>query len=150
LNKSHSIKRGDYKVKIFDIKSNRILIDTKIRNHLLIKLLISGNFEISGGHIYHSNSVVKIRYDLLDEFRDSENTRVKSLNESQLFDYYQDLMLLPPDRQISNLLFSPLNKRMCMLIDDQVKFEEPSILRITPYLHDRRIVLDVPTYSNQY
>lgn len=98
LNKSHSIKRGDYKVKIFDIKSNRILIDTKIRNHLLIKLLISGNFEISGGHIYHSNSVVKIRYDLLDEYRDSENTRVKSLNESQLFDYYQDLMLLPPDR----------------------------------------------------
>ena len=64
----------------------------------MIKLLISGNFEITGGHIYHSNSVVKIRYDLLEEYIDINNTKIKSINEESLFDYYSDLMLLPKER----------------------------------------------------
>ena len=64
----------------------------------MIKLLISGKFEITGGHIYNSNSVVKIRYDLLEEYRDASNTKIKSLNEKALFDYYSDLMLLPKGR----------------------------------------------------
>lgn len=69
-----------------------------------------------------------------------------NLTEEALFDIYEGVMDTPEGYTInsSNILFSHYNDRICWLIEDYEKMSRPTIIRMTPYLHDRRIYLDIP------
>ena len=68
------------------------------------------------------------------------------MDEQKFFDFYHGMMEIPKGHSInsSHLLFSNANNRMCFIIEDFHNIENPTILRITPFLHDRRIFLDIP------
>lgn len=59
----------------------------------LIGRLKSDCFTFTSGNIYFNNSVVKIRYDLLDK-RDS------MLTADQVFDFYDDVLNLDENRSV--------------------------------------------------
>ena len=55
-----------YKFKIFDIEGKNLVFEIEITNKHLISRLISGLYTFSDGHVYYSNNVLKIRYDLVN------------------------------------------------------------------------------------
>lgn len=68
------------------------------------------------------------------------------LTEETLFDIYEDVMDIPDGYTVNsaNLLFSHHNNRICWIIEDQDGMSNPTTLRFTPYLHDRKIYMDIP------
>ena len=48
------------------MKERKILFEKIIYNKQLIGRLESGLYTLADGHIYHSNNVIKVRYDLID------------------------------------------------------------------------------------
>jgi hypothetical protein len=55
--------------KIFDLESKDILYETSLDNENVIGRLKSGLFTLVNGHMYYSNNVIKIRYDLLQSHK---------------------------------------------------------------------------------
>ena len=41
-----------------------------VRNPEIIDLLLSGFYNLLGGHIYFANEIIKLRYDLLEKDQD--------------------------------------------------------------------------------
>ena len=66
IQKKRNDKNEEHKFKIFDLDERKIIFEKVIYNKDLIGRLISGLYTIVDGHIYYSNNVVKIRYDLID------------------------------------------------------------------------------------
>ena len=73
---------------IYDIESEEILINLKIKSREIIGRLKSNLYNFVGGHIYYNNKVIKVRYDLLETFKGGE------ILEHQLFDHYSDVIKL--------------------------------------------------------
>ena len=70
FSKSWSIEKKDYihrKIKLFDTVKNEIIYEKRLKIEQLVGLLESGLYTLMDGHIYFSNDVIKIRYDLLDK-----------------------------------------------------------------------------------
>ena len=59
-----------------------MFLETYIEYPPLVGRLLSGLHTFVDGHIYYSNNVIKIRYDIINE--ETKNT----LKENELFDYY--------------------------------------------------------------
>ena len=55
-----------YKLKVYDCKLNIIQYQTIITQPILIGRLKSGRYTFADGHIYYSNNVIKLRYDLIE------------------------------------------------------------------------------------
>jgi len=75
-------------VTIYDIESEDILINLKIKSREIIGRLKSNLYNFVGGHIYYNNKVIKVRYDLLKDFKGGE------IKENQLFDHYSEVVNL--------------------------------------------------------
>lgn len=71
--------------KIFDLKQRIILFEKTIKNKTLIGRLESGLFTFVDGHIYYSNNVIKIRYDLIN------SKMVSKYDDDQIFDFYYEI-----------------------------------------------------------
>jgi len=71
-----------YKLKVYDCHANRIQYETTITNQVLIGRLHSGMYTFSDGHIYYSNNVIKLRYDLI------ESVNSYNYTEDDIFDFY--------------------------------------------------------------
>ena len=54
------------KVQIFDLVKKTVIFDILVKDVELIGRLNSGLYTLTNGHIYYSNDVIKIRYDLID------------------------------------------------------------------------------------
>mgnify|MGYP001401189499 CR=1 FL=1 len=62
---SDSVLKTVYTFKLFDLYTDSILIELNLENQNLIGRLKSGLFSFIDGHIYFSNDLIKIRYDLI-------------------------------------------------------------------------------------
>ena len=102
----------------------------------MIGRLISGLYTIVDGHIYYSNNVVKIRYDLIDS-----NKRYR-YNDDQIFDYYKDIFEISSTEKIKST--TPIQShefhRFAYIIFDR-ELQKPKQILILPYLHDRKIYI---------
>ena len=112
----------------------------------MIGRLESGLYTFAEGHIYFSNHVIKIRYDLIDSLQYS------TLKESDIFDYYFDIIKL---KGIGNkvMLGSPFDSntmnRFVYIIQDS-KNSKPNRVLILPYLHERRVYLQRYKENTEY
>jgi hypothetical protein len=88
------------------------------------------------GCIYFNNTVVKIRYDLLDK-------RDALLTSDQVFDSYPDIFNIDEDQYIKfgTPLKSLQSHRFAYIINDSSK-TQCNIVRMMPFLHERRIYLN--------
>jgi hypothetical protein len=60
----------DHILKILELKSTILIQELRIDDEELVGRLKSDIFTFEDGHLYYNNTVIKIRYDLLDK-RDS-------------------------------------------------------------------------------
>jgi hypothetical protein len=101
-------------------------------------LLVSGQFRLLEGHIYHKNMVIKVRYDLI------ERSEKKYFDEHNLFDFYHENLPLRHGMKIAsdNILICELRHRMAFIAEDIERQERTSTVRIMPWLHERRLYFD--------
>ena len=59
----------------------------------LVGRLINMRYLFVDGHIYYSNKIIKLRYDILT----NQTKSYKTLGEYELFDYYKDILNLGLD-----------------------------------------------------
>jgi hypothetical protein len=69
-----------YTIKIYDFITEDFLFETKVTDPGFIGRIMSGLFTYADGHIYFSNNVIKIRYDLI------ESNKGLNLDEKEVFD----------------------------------------------------------------
>lgn len=84
-----------YKTVIYDLKQNCVAFECGITNLPLINRMLSGVCTLDGGHIYFSNHIIKIRYDLV-----LINSKTQYMGEYQIFDYYDNAIELSPNQKI--------------------------------------------------
>jgi hypothetical protein len=69
LTKSKGIQNGKleiiYSFKVFDVDTLTVITDIVIKDEERIGRLKSGLFSLIDGHMYFSNDLIKIRYDLI-------------------------------------------------------------------------------------
>lgn len=138
-----------FRMKLFDVASSKVQIDIQITNPFVIGVLSSGYYTLVDGHIYHCNSVIKIRYDLLEA---KDNTSHENLSENDFFDIYKNMFPLRPGCRISSssLLNNVESHRFAFLSEDTRNQALPSVVRISPYLHERRIFLRSRQRNKRY
>ena len=70
LTKSKGIRNGTFEViydlKIFDMDTKTSIIDISLTNQDRIGRIKTGLFTLIDGHMYFSNDLIKIRYDLIE------------------------------------------------------------------------------------
>lgn len=132
-------------ITILDIASNNIVYETLIKNRTLIGRLKSGNYSVSEGHMYFSNNVIKIRYDLIQRPNSSQ------YSEKQVFDFYEDIFKLKKNEIImANCpLVSDVMNKFVYIIRNQKLYTPPQII-VLPFLHENRIVLHRNKPSTEY
>ena len=139
--------KRDKFITIFDIETDKQLYQIRIKNREIIGRLKSNLYNLVEGHIYYNNSVIKIRYDLLISMKGEE------IKESQLFDYYHDILSLKNKGedfiQSGTPLQTCLYNRLAYVIRNRKKLL-PRKLLILPYLHERRIYLNRRHKQNQF
>ena len=79
--------------KMVDCHKNSTLVKFVVGDKDIIGRIKCGLFKLINGHLYFTNKVLKIRYDLL--IGDSTH-----LNEYHIFDMYEDLLDLQYKEQI--------------------------------------------------
>lgn len=139
---------GDYvsrKFKLFDSVSGEIIYQRILKFEVMIGLLESGLFTFVDGHIYYSNDVIKIRYDLLHKLNGDK------IKEHEAFDYINDIFDLKAGERIRSLtpIDSYKDHKMAYVIQDMVNFGISTVM-LVPYLHDRKIYLNKPKMNTQY
>lgn len=70
---SHTIDRRTWRVKLLDVKDSKLQINIKLSDETITGIMTSGYYTLVDGHIYHNNSVIKMRYDLLEGQQDRED-----------------------------------------------------------------------------
>lgn len=102
-------------------------------------ILISGQFKFLDGHIYHKNEIIKVRYDLIGGGR--------KLTQEELFDFYPENLPLREGMKIGSdaILICEIRHRMGFIAEDIDTQKRCSIVRIMPFLHERRLYFDADT-----
>jgi hypothetical protein len=129
----------------YDAKKKEKIYEISITNSEIIGRMKSGLFQLSQGHIYYNNDVIKIRQDLINSDQNA------SFTESEIFDMYPDVFELEDGMRIrSNTpLDSSRYRRFVYIFQDSNYLRTKTIL-ITPYLHERRIYLNRVKFNTQY
>ena len=137
---------GHHKLQIMDIGTNEILYESKTDNAELFGRLKTQNLIFLNGHIYYGNKCIKIRYDLL---RDKKT--IRDLKEYEVFDYYDNILCLKKGEtiMIGQPSFTPEANRMMYIVKGK-KNESCRKLLFTPYLHERKIMLNKTREDNEY
>ena len=126
---------------LYEIDTEKILYQLQISSREIIGRMKSNLYNFTDGHVYYGNKVIKIRYDLINQRSE--------IKENQLFDFYSNILLLKGDDyvQTKTPLQTATYNRLAFMIRNLVKLK-PRILRILPYLHERRIHLNRRDNSN--
>lgn len=127
-------------LKLFDVATSQVQLDVRLSRPEIIGILSSGYYTLVDGHIYHNNNVIKMRYDLLES---KSRNLCETVTEEEFFDCYDSIFPLRPGCRISSssLLNSLDSHRFAFLSEDTLNQELPLLVRITPYLHERRVYL---------
>jgi hypothetical protein len=111
----------------------------------LIGRIESGLYTLADGHIYFSNNVIKIRYDLTDSDQSAR------FNDEQIFDFYLNIFDIEKTEQIKSTtpLQSHVFHRIAYIIYDKQN-QSPKKILILPYLHDRKIYIKSHNKNTTY
>lgn len=63
-------EKNDHFFKIYDLTTQDIVYQDNLHNKELVGRLKSGLYTFVQGHIYYKNNVIKIRYDLIEKYKD--------------------------------------------------------------------------------
>ena len=55
-----------YLKKVFSETDLELLVATKVTNWRIQGMMLTGQYVLLDGHIYHKNEIYKVRYDLID------------------------------------------------------------------------------------
>jgi hypothetical protein len=149
LTKSKGIQDGKlniiYSFKVFDVDTLTVITDINLKDEERIGRLKSGLFSLIDGHMYFSNDLIKIRYDLIYDSKRNQTF----LNEEMLFDNYDDCFKLDRSELVRSKtpLISLNGNRFCYIISDKFK-KLPIDVFIIPFLHDKRIELGKDNQKN--
>lgn len=100
-------------------------------------MLLSGHLRLLDGHIFSQNQVIKVRYDLIG--------KKPKINENDLFDFYSENLPLRKGMKIASdaILICELRHRMAFIAEDVAYQKRCSVVRIMPFLAERRVYFDV-------
>jgi len=111
----------------------------------LIGRLLLGLFTFSDGHIFYSNNVMKLRYDLINSNKSMQCT------DKEIFDIYTDVFEL--DDNVKVKLGTPLNSyashRFAYIFSDKNQ-KQANTIYILPHLEERRIYLNRIKKNTEY
>ena len=114
-----------------------MFLETYIEYPPLVGRLLSGLHTFVDGHIYYSNNVIKIRYDIINE--ETKNT----LKENELFDYYFNIFPIDDGSEVKE--GTPLDgirsHKFAYITSNKKTYSEMKIY-MTPYLHEKKIFLN--------
>ena len=87
-------------IKIIDLsKKHSVILNCEVLNKNMKGILISGQYQLTNGHIYYNNNVIKLRYDLMTTLS----------GEEALFNQYLDILNLNIDAGETVKTNSPLD-----------------------------------------
>ena len=133
--KNNKLKRNKF-ITLLDIENEQIIYSKITHDLELIGRLKSNLYIFVEGHIYYGNKVIKIRYDLINN--------QKYLDETKIFNQYNKILPIKnPNYNIQSglPLQTCLYNRLVYVFTNQNQFHARRIL-ILPFLHDRKIVLN--------
>ena len=82
-------------VKIFDLHNkHKVILDTVVQDPDMKGIFVSGDYVLNNGHIYFNNNVIKLRYDLMQQFGTSEE------NQEIIFNKYFEILKLSEHESI--------------------------------------------------
>lgn len=138
-------EKRDKFITLYDIEKEKVMYKVPIKNKEIIGRLKSNLYNFVGGHIYFANKVIKVRYDIFQEYHGSH------LTENQVFDEYSNILAMDEDElvQSGTPLITCLYNRLCYIIRREKRLK-PRSLMILPYLHERRIYLNRRHNANQF
>lgn len=139
MNQTHTI------LKIYDTVSLQIILETQLTSKDFIGKLKSNIYSFQNGHIYFRDSVVKIRYDLIDK------PEASSYTDTQFLDEYEHILQLNKGELITTRSPVPSwkSEKLAYVITNQTYYTAKKIL-ILPYLHDRKLFLNRQKNNTHY
>lgn len=136
-----------YRTKIYDVTLGKTIYDGRLNDPDLIGLFFLGTFTFQNGYFYYSNSVIKLRYDLLVD----DDTKGKLCNTEQIFDLYEDIFDIEPHEKVK--LGFPISSKQAhrnAFVFSDYKKKNSNTLFILPYLDERRIYLNRQKRNTSY
>ena len=104
------------------------------------------------GHIYYNKSVIKIRYDLLEQ-SSSKKSNMKEICENEAFDYFEKILVFDENDlqtvQVGLPLANHTSHRLIFVSKSKKLLSQKNIL-ILPYPHERKIHLNSLNLSYDY
>ena len=99
-------------------------------------MMLTGQYVLLDGHIYHKNSIYKVRYDLIG--------KVQKMTQEKLFDYYPENLPLRQGMHVASdaILNCADRHRMAFIAEDNDFQKRCTIVRIMPFLHEKRLYFD--------
>jgi len=131
-------RRGTKKkyVKIYDLVNKKILWNHIVTNLELFGRIKSSLYTLVDGHMYYSNCIIKIRYDLL------QKKNMQDLKENEAFDFYENVLSLEPEELVRiRMPICSLRYHRFVYMTYAQKSLRPSKIMFLPFLHERKVYL---------
>lgn len=121
-----------------------MILETRLTSTDFIMKLKSNTYSFHNGYIYFRDSVVKIRYDLVNALEASSYT------DKQFLDQYNDLFQLDGELiTTKSPISSWKSEKLAFLIIDPTSYRAKKIL-IMPFLHNRKLFLNRQKKNTEY
>ena len=135
---SENITPRKFIIKVYDEILMKVECSVWVTDPHIIGIMLSGQLRLLDGHIYHQNQLIKVRYDLIG--------KIQNIDETKLFDRFEENLPLRTGMQIASdaILVCELRHRMAFIAEDS-QCNRCSIVRLMPFLHERRLYFDVDT-----
>lgn len=107
--------------------------------------LESGLYNVVDGHLYFSNDVIKIRYDLIER-PDSNNFQAE-----EIFDFYDGIFKLKKnERVMTNCPIDSISfHKFVYVIKNNIEMKPAKVI-VLPYLHEKKIYLNRMKPNTEY
>mmetsp|Transcript_16686 Transcript_16686/g.25715 ORF Transcript_16686/g.25715 Transcript_16686/m.25715 type:complete len:209 (+) Transcript_16686:932-1558(+) len=131
--------------KLVDIEKQQAILNVNVSDTDIVGRFKSGLFTLVDGHFYFGNSVIKLRYDLI------ERSKTLQLMENQVFDKYEDLLDLKPTERVhsKNPIICNENHRQIYFTRNMSSLS-PMRLIILPFLHERKLYINRIDRNHKY
>jgi hypothetical protein len=133
-------------IKIFELDDKeKMLLDCEILNEEMKGVFNSGLYRLVDGHIYFTNQVIKLRYDLMKHYG------ANGMNQEIYFNQYHDILNLEDGESIkTNMPLESIQGHRLAYVILNNKVMKPKKLMIVPYLHERKIYLNRMKQNTSY
>ena len=132
-------------ITIKDLKfKDKIIIDCEITDNEMKGIFVSDKYTLIDGHIYYNNNVIKLRYDLMQQYGPGQEYH------SIYFNIYNNILQLGPTETVkmNSPLDSQLTHKFAYIIVNHAL--EPKRLTMLPYLHERKIYMNRIKQNTKY